>query len=122
MEKLSALEVFGVKGMVFKYDIRFDSNAIIKNIDRITNQIFKLLPNREEGNDWRSSLQNIILEIVGMKILWIDQPRLFSLLCRLEALSTLTEDEDFFAFRKLIFECLSLLNEVKNELKESDNE
>ena len=103
--------------MVFKYDIRFDNDAIIKNIDRITNQIFKLLPSREEGGDWESSLQNIILEIVGMKILWIDQPKLFSLLCRLESLRTLTEDNEFFAFRKLIFECLSILNEIKRELR-----
>ena len=106
--------------MVFKYDIRFDNDAIIKNIDRITNQIFKLLPSREEGGDWESSLQNIILEIVGMKILWVDQPRLFSLLCRLEALETLIEEEDFFAFRKLIFECLSILNEIKKTLEEGE--
>jgi hypothetical protein len=52
-----------------------------------------------------------------MKILWIDQPRLFSLLCRLEALGTLTDENEFFAFRKLIFECLSILNEIKKELR-----
>lgn len=102
--------------MVFKYDLRFDKEPIIKNIDRITNQIFKLLPSREEGGDWANPLQNIVLEITGMKILWIDQPKLFSLLCRLESLSTLTEEEDFFVFRKLIFECLSLLNEIKKEI------
>ena len=103
--------------MVFKYNIEFDKEAIIKNIDRITNQIFKLLPSREEGGDWVSPLQNLTLEIVGMKALWVDQPKLFSLLCRLEALSTLREDRDFFAFRKLIFECLSLVNEIKKELE-----
>lgn len=110
--------VFGVLvDMVFKYNVEFDKDAIIKNIDRITNQIFKLLPSREEGGDWASPLQNLTLEIIGMKALWIDQPKLFSLLCRLEALSTLTEDRDFFVFRKLIFECLSLINEIKKELE-----
>lgn len=109
--------VGAAEGMVFKYDVRFDEKAIIKNIDRITNQIFKLLPSREESGDWEAALQNIILEIVGMKILWIDQPRLFSLLCRLEALETLTDENEFFAFRKLIFECLSILNEIKKELR-----
>lgn len=99
--------------MVFKYDLEFDNEAIIKNIDRITNQIFKLLPSREEGGDWEAPLQNLILEITGMKALWIDQPELFSLLCRLEALLSLTEEEDFLTFRKLIFECLNLLNNIK---------
>ena len=99
--------------MVFKYNLEFDKDAIEKNINRITNQIFKLLPNREEGNDWQTPLQNLILEVTGMKILWVDQPNLFSLLCRLEALLTLTGEDDFFAFRKLIFECLGLMNHIK---------
>ena len=105
--------------MVFKYDVRFDSEAIINNLDRITNQIFKLLPNREEGSDWETPLQNLILEIIGMKMLWLDhQTELFSLLCKMEALSTLTEEEEFFVFRKLIFECLGILNGIKKCLKD----
>ena len=104
--------------MEFKYDIKFDKYAIEKNLDRITNQIFKLLPNREEGGDWETPLENLILEITGMKILWIDQAELFSLLCRMEALTTLTEEEDFFAFRKLIFECLGILANIKKCLQD----
>lgn len=99
--------------VIIKYDIEFDNDAVIKNIDRITNQIFKLLPSREEGGDWETPLQNLILEIVGMKALWVDQVKLFSLLCRMEALSSLTEEDDFLAFRKLIFECLGILKEIK---------
>ena len=87
--------------------------SIKKNINRITNQIFKLLPNREEGGDWQTPLQNLIYEIIGMKELWIDQADLFSLLCKMEALLTLTKEEDFLAFRKLIFECLGLMNQIK---------
>lgn len=102
--------------MDFKYGINFDADAIIKNIDRITDRIFKLLPSREEGEDWEAPLQNLILEVTGMKCLWIDQPKLFSLLCKLDALQTLTEDEDFLIFRKLIFECLGILSQIKKEL------
>ena len=99
--------------MVLKYDIEFDSNSVKKNLDRITNQIFKLLPSREEGGDWETPLQNLIYEIIGMKALWIDQPDLFSLLCRLEALLTLTDEDEFLVFRKLIFECLGLIGQIK---------
>ena len=66
-----------------KYGLEFDESEVKKNIDKITNQIFKLLPSREEGGDWQTPLQNLILEISGMKRLWVDQPNLFSLLCRL---------------------------------------
>lgn len=106
--------------MVFKYGLEFDKEAVENNIDRITNQIFKLLPSREEGEDWESPLQNLILEITGMKALWIDQVKLFSLLCRLEALLSLTDEDDFFAFRKLIFECLRIMNEIKKCLEETE--
>ena len=99
--------------MVLKYDIEFDSDSVKKNLDRITNQIFKLLPSREEGGDWETPLQNLIYEIIGMKALWIDQPDLFSLLCRLEALLTLTDEDEFLVFRKLIFECLGLIGQIK---------
>ena len=99
--------------VVTKYNITFDNDAVIKNIDRITNQIFKLLPSREEGGDWQTPLNNLILEITGMKALWIDQIKLFTLLCKMEALNSLTEEDEFMAFRKLIFECLGILKEIK---------
>lgn len=104
--------------MLFKYGIKFDKDAILKNLNRITNQIFKLLPNREEGGDWQTPLQNLIYEIIGMKELWIDQDNLFLLLCKLEALLTLTEKNDFLAFRKIIFESLGLMNTIKIKLNE----
>lgn len=103
-------------GVILKYNAKFDQEAINKNIDRLTNQIFKLLPSREEGGDWKTPLQNLILEVIGMKSLWAEQVKLFSLLCKLEALLTLTEEDDFFAFRKLIFECLRLMNSIKEDL------
>ena len=38
--------------MVIKYNVEIQNEAILKNIDRITNQIFKLLPSREEKKCW----------------------------------------------------------------------
>ena len=106
--------------MEFKYGLYFEKEAILNNIDRITNQIFKLLPSREEGEDWVTPLQNLIIEIIGMKALWIDQTKLFSLLCRLEALLSLTDEDDFLTFRKVVFECLRMMNEIKQCLVETE--
>ena len=102
--------------MILKYDAEIQDEAIIKNIDRITNQIFKLLPNREEGGDWETPLQNLIIEIVGMDRMFVDHTDLFPLLCKLEALLTLTNEDDFLMFRKTIFECLGLMNGLKKGL------
>lgn len=100
--------------MVLKYDIEIAEDAIIENIDRIINQIFKLLPFREEGGDWETPLHNLILEVGGMNKLLNDQTILFSLLCKMEALTLLTKEEDYLSFRKLIFECLGLLKQLKS--------
>lgn len=100
--------------MILKYDLEIEASAVKKNLERITNQIFKLLPNREEGGNWQIPLENLILELKGMANLFNDQVDLFSLLCKMEGLLTLTSEEDFFQFRKTIFECLGLINGIKN--------
>lgn len=99
--------------MVIKYNIEIEKEAIIKNLNRIINQIFKLLPSREEGGEWLVSLENLITELSGMSSLLEDHVSLFSLLCKLEALRDLTGEDDFFQFRKTIFECLNLCSEIK---------
>ena len=100
--------------MVIKYNADIHKEAILKNIDRVTNQIFKLLPLREEGGDWQTPLKNLILEMAGMAELLKDHTDLFSLLCKMESLLNLTEEDDFLNYRKIIFECLGLINGVKN--------
>ena len=100
--------------MVIKYNVEIDNEAILKNVNRITNQIFKLLPSREEGGEWKVPLQNLIIEVAGMNELLLDQTILFSLLCKMEGLLNLDKEEDFLQFRKVIFECLGLLNNIKN--------
>lgn len=91
------------------------NEAIQKNLYRISNQIFKLLPNREEGLDWKKPLDTLIIELTGMSALLTDRKELFSLLCKLEALKTLDAEGDFLLFRKTIFECLGLMDVIKKQ-------
>ena len=103
--------------MIIKYNADIDSNAICANLKRLTNQIYKLLPNREENIDWQKPLETVIEEIAGMDRLLCDQhDTLFSLLCKLEGLFCYDKEEDFPIFRRTIFECLSLMNGLKNAI------
>lgn len=103
--------------MKIKYDVIIDDNSVERNLKRLTNQIYKLLPEREEELDWRSPLNTIIVELAGMDRLLIDQHDiLFPLLCKLEGLLILTQPEDFYMFRRTIFECLSLMSNLKKNL------
>lgn len=99
--------------MIIKYDIDISNSAIVDNLNRLVNQIFKLLPSREEGGDWKSPLENLILEVGGLSSLLYNQSDLLLLLSKMEGLLTLNEEKDFLMFRKTIFECLSLIDKVK---------
>lgn len=108
--------------MYIKYEASIENEAIKANLKRLTNQIYKLLPSWEEASDWRKPLTTIIIEFSGMDRLFLDHHTiLFALLCKLEGLFTLDDsnDEDkhnFFIFRKTIFECLSLVNDLGNTI------
>ena len=94
----------------------FNLTAIQKNLMRLINQIYKLLPQREEEKDWKTPLSTIIEELLGMIDL-LNQEKLFSLLCKLQGLNHLEQEEDFPLYRRIIFECLTLLNEIKGEIE-----
>lgn len=102
--------------MLLKYNIEIDSKIIISNLTRIVNQVYKLLPMREEGSDWETALSSIMEELGGMSNLLQRQKQFFTLLCRLEGLFDLKEEDSFLLYRKTIFDCLGLLGEIKNEI------
>ena len=102
--------------MEIKYGAFIENESILNNLKRITNQVYKLLPSREEGTDWEKPLSTLLEEIAGMDRLLIGQHDiLFPLLCKLEGLFTLSQDEDFPLFRRTIFECLSLINDLTKQ-------
>lgn len=97
-----------------KYGLEISELSFNTSLKRNINLIYKLLPMREEGQDWNKTLETIIEELVGMNRLLIDlQPALFPIICKLEGLYSLTEENDMALFRRTIFECLSLLSKIK---------
>lgn len=103
--------------MLLKYDININPETIVSNLSRLVNQIYKLLPTREEGADWAAPLSTIIEELAGMASLFEKLPQqktFLSLISKLEGLFDLAEESNFLLFRRIIFECLSLLAQLKN--------
>lgn len=104
--------------MLIKYDIEIKNSTVSNRLKQLTNLIYKLLPMREEGGDWETLLFTIIEELSGIsRLIDIDSNEIFfSLLAKLEGLFDLTKENDFFNFRRVIFECLSLINKVKKNV------
>lgn len=102
-----------------KYNINLKSDSVTYNLHRLINQTYKLLPLREEGVDWIKPLETIVEEIAGMNRILVGYQRiLFSLLCKLEGLFDLKNQDDFSLYRRVIFECLSLMSELKEQCQE----
>lgn len=92
-----------------KYEIEFSQETIQKIIRRLTNQLWKLIPMRENDEDWYKQLQTVTLEIAGLNELFIS-PTFLQLLSKLEGLQI--KEVNFELYRKTIFECINILQEL----------
>lgn len=95
-----------------KYGFDISEDIIATNIKRLTNQLWKLIPMRENGENWLNQLETVIIEIVGLKEIFLLTPSFLVLLAKLEGLKELKELE-FPVYRKTVFECITLLREIK---------
>ena len=104
--------------MMLKYNIYIDNNVIVDRLQNLINQIYKLLPMREEGAEWEKPLDTILQQLAGMQRLMEGGfPEIFfPLLNKLQGLYSLIAEEEFLCYRRTIFECLGLMNDLKEKL------
>lgn len=92
-----------------KYEIEFTQETIKTTTRRLTNQLWKLIPMRENDEDWEKQLNTVTLEIAGLNELFIE-PLFLQLLSKLEGLRLV--ETNFELYRKTIFECINILQEL----------
>ena len=95
--------------METKYDFSFSEEEINKEIIRLTNQLWKLIPMRENNEDWDKQLETVIIDIAGKEEIFLHNSHFLQLLSKLEGLRIVPVD--FIIYRKTVFECINLLNE-----------
>lgn len=82
--------------------------AFTNNINRLTNQIWKLIPMRENNENWKGHLEVILTEIIGIKDTYmIGDENILILITKLKGL--LVNDIGFDSYRNTVFKCISLL-------------
>ena len=64
---------------------------------------------REHEENWLKQLDTVTIEIAGLNEIFIG-PQFLQMLCKLEGLKT--QETEFELYRKTIFECISLLQEL----------
>ena len=104
-------KAFIIKIMITKYGFEFSREEIKKEIVRLTNQLWKLIPMRENGEEWDKQLETVIIDIAGKNEIFICNSHFLQLLSKLEGLRLI--DTEFSIYRKTVFECINLLQEIK---------
>ena len=84
------------------------------DVNRLTNQIWKLIPMRENNEPWEAQLNTVIIEVAGLGQVFNSNPQLLILLSKLEGLLVKQDEKeiDFMIYRKTIFESITLLREL----------
>jgi len=97
-----------------KYGFEVSVEDVDTNVKRLTNQMWKLIPMREHKEDWEKQLNTVIVEIAGLNEVFIT-PHFLQLLSKLEGLRI--QETDFELYRKTVFECISLLQELNRGIR-----
>lgn len=93
-----------------KYGFEFTEESLKQSVRRLTDQTWKLIPMYENDEDWEKQLDTVILEVAGLKEVFLQNPQFLQLLAKLEGIRELKPD--FFLYRKTVFETISLLQGV----------
>jgi len=48
-----------------KYNLKFSNTEMKQEILRLTNQLWKMIPMWENGEDWNKQLNTVIIDIAG---------------------------------------------------------
>lgn len=96
-------------------ELYVEKDIIISMLKKRLNLIYKLLPIREEKSDWGKLLSTIVEELSGLYIMFNSEElkyNLFIIICKLKGLNSLAEPDDFFDYRRVIFEVLNLTQQL----------
>ena len=100
--------------MKTKYNFQFEDEVIILDKKRLINQLWKLIPMRENGENWKSQLIVVIEEISGLGQIFKKELEFLILLSKLEGLTS-EVCEDFMIYRKTVFRSIELLTRLLND-------
>lgn len=92
------------------YGFQIPVDTIVSDVNRLTNQLWKLIPMRENEENWLGQLETVIIELAGLNAIFATQNNFIVLLSKLEGLKIV--ETEFNTYRKTVFEAISLLREM----------
>ena len=91
----------------------YANSIVVQDLRRLINQIWKLLPMRENEEDWQKQLDSVLIELRGLHVMFGDQLDFLILMSKLEGLRGV---DNFMVYRTTVFSVISLLTELTNQI------
>ena len=95
------------------HKVEFKNSIVAQDLRRLVNQIWKLLPMRENEEDWQRQLEIVLIELYGLNAMFGDQLDFLILISKLEGLR---QAINFDIYRTVVFSAITLLTELANSL------
>lgn len=96
------------------HNISFEENSVVNDIKRLINQVWKLIPMKENNEDWKKQINQVLIEIVGLQNLFENKIDLLIIISKLEGLKEYALD--FKDFRALVFSIITLLSDANERI------
>ena len=93
-----------------------EERILYRNLDRLVGQIFRLLPAREEGEDFLKPMDTITVELSGLADIVDDSKvtNLLTIISKIRGLRSMGVDSDFMLYRRTILEVCSLMSKLRD--------
>lgn len=100
-----------------KYEsISFEESNVISDIKRLINQVWKLIPMKENNENWKKQIVQVLVETAGLQELFQNRIDLLIILSKLEGLKEFGDTIAFIEFRSLVFSIISLLSKANERI------
>ena len=94
--------------------LSFNEETVCNDIKRLINQVWKLIPMREDNEDWKHQLELVVTELIGFQELFRNEIDLLIIISKLEGLRL--TDNSFSHYRAEVFSVIHVLGELRNGL------
>ena len=102
--------------MITKYsNLSFKETTVSEDLRRLINQIWKLVPMRENEENWKVQIETVIIELIGLKELFNNELDLLVIITKLEGLKC--SETTFAQYRGTVFSIIHELGDFRNGLQ-----
>ena len=96
--------------------VSFEESNVISDIKRLINQVWKLIPMKENNENWKKQINQVLVEIIGLQELFENRIDLLVILTKLEGVKECGDEVAFIEFRSLVFSIIALLSKVNERI------